>query len=184
MGTAGHYLNLAIVACKCGHLHTEDKLGLKCDRCNTVAEPTTATEYYKNPLPCAALSPTYELSDEQLERLIEFMLSVDSGDAIINKLMLIEEFEDVTGIRPYKKGKLTSDDIAVPIVMHTAASQIDAYSPRARIIMRLLDEEVPEKANMSITDLLNLPTEDLKLIMDACMAISRRKTKDLSALIG
>lgn len=52
-----------------------------------------------------------------------------------------------------------------PLVMHNRWSVIDENDISSRLIVKLLSKNIPEKTNMSLIDLLNLPMHALESII-------------------
>lgn len=132
----------------------------------------TLVKYDKVPI----TSPAYTPSDKQRVKLFESLLESEGcKSAITTKMVALERFETILDIYDHDT---PNDSNPAPISTHNEYSQTAMESIAVRQIKSLLKNKVPQKTNMSITELLDLPCEAYRIIVSLCEKMEKSSMQE------
>ena len=106
-----------------------------------------------------------------LDPLWDDILSMDSYDPIANQMVVDEKYEIAFGIQT------TINPSPISLVTCNENTELHVGGEMDRLISKLLKDKVPELTNMSLLDLINLPTPLLKSFYRGVKSVALQDTK-------
>jgi hypothetical protein len=132
--------------------------------------------YEKTPF----IEPSYTPSPKKHEKLLEALLEDENfGGSIINQMVAIERFESILDIKEHQK---SPDYNPVPLAHHNQWSRYSKHSIATRMIRTILELRIPQRTNMSLSELFNLPTEEFRVVMMICRDLEMKRGAEVEMM--
>lgn len=129
--------------------------------------------YDKTPV----ISPAYRLSEEEKEDLLVGLLEEEgTNSTIVNQMLAIERFETVLGIHDHETPNRNNP---YPLSTQNRLLMTTRQSIAQEQIRMLIRHKVPQQTNLSLMELMNLPCETFKIVVDVCKNLT---IKNMDAL--
>jgi hypothetical protein len=94
-------------------------------------------------------------------------------------MVALERFETVLKVYDHDK---SNPDNPTPLSRHNEFTQTTKDSIAARQIKSLIKNRVPQKTNMSLVELMNLPCEAFKIIVTYCKQMDMVKGAEKASI--
>jgi len=128
---------------------------------------------------------TEEFIEKAIRKLFELLLNLPNVDPVSNKIILMDTYATELGI--IKRYDPNSHDVKVnQIELFCKNESTDVYfnSAKERLYERLLTLGIPKLTNMSLAELMALPTYELRMIIRAVTKCSKIESTVIDGILN
>jgi hypothetical protein len=128
------------------------------------------------------ISPAYSPTEKQRLALLKGLLEhPNTHSGVLDRMLSIERIETILDVYDHDN---TDPNNPYPLATHNEFSSNIKHSTGANQIRMLLKYKVPQKTNMSLLELMNLPTETFKIVVNSCRALTTTEMNEMDDLEG
>ena len=114
--------------------------------------------------------------------IMEAFIKMPPYDYVTTRMISMEFYERALGIQKKSTDNNGIGACPMPLVTMKASTNYMADTVMARVYEKILMLEIPKLTNMSLTELLRLPTYEFDILLESATRIVKEKDKKLTAL--